>query len=704
MKSSPLRQTANEQAEFNFYKNRVLELENQVEELTQELRIKHLEAENEQERSECLEIMLKKLGEKDDTTEMLLSELKEENLSLADRVSALQDELMDKELLLRNVQDRCAELENSPDNRDIPQGIDDNHYEIMEAYERTKEELEQKRENVESLEREMNSRTALFQERLSLVERERDELRNSLIVERSKSSYSSLELENKSGEANEHLHRLQHAFSMMQTIFPYFSMAMRDVEGEVHDRLQLLEERLTSSADSLYELSRHYVVRHAEDDDLSNAPIPRSLLEKTLRDTQTALQDALDRHERDEQRFAELEDELGHLNNERHGHLETIQELERQNMNLRNASKNMTTSVSAVEVSDLKARLCAVESRAEKAAAEHAKLYAQHVKVIGYLESECTRLRGLGDHFRAVNSKLMADVKQAQLQGMKAKGLEHRVSMLIESEKTIANKLQVSEKALMERNEEFIALVRDKEAEEMERQRRVEKEVAMYNQQIEDLQHKLLDANRTIDNVTDKLRVHEHEGKLELHHLKLKLDHLEHENMIQSRHTEELEFELRQCREDIRQKDFLLSQSDVKLTLLSQDSVASNSNYERTVKDLAIELEEKLMRVQVLDQALGTMRSRVVEVEAQLLSKDEEITMRLIQKGDLESEVQQLKDMLQEKAAEALELRQTNMFLETERSTLSTRLQALEERYHELTDVNLKQVHDRLIKSDTALR
>eukprot|EP00981_Chlorochromonas_danica_P006215 scaffold1307_cov166-Ochromonas_danica.AAC.37 len=657
--------------------------------------------------------MLKKLGEKDDTTELLLAELREENQALMDRLASTQRMLMEKEHAYSEMEQRCEDLEETVEEvrRQGHASVND----LSEDNDKLLEELNQLRDL-------LAQRTALFEERLSSIEKERNDLAIALTTERSQASNHYLETENHRTQLMTRNAELSQVMDMIQVIYPTFLRGIEEVEHQLEGRLIELDARLDQNADLIYEVNDamlHHPIQangypshgggedsnsDGGDNEPSTIPISRRLLQKTLRETQFALQDALQRHENDEEHIIHLSDEIQRIQEEKQNQLMTIQDLEHQLLSLRNANKKVSSNISAVEVSDLKARLCAVEGRAEKAAAEHAKHYAQHVRVIAYLESECSRLRGLGDHFRGVNVKLMNDLKKVKLEALKCRGLEHRVTILVENEKSLQSKLQQIEKSLIDKNEEIIHLIREKEAEEMEKLRKYEEEISECHEQIGQLSRQLQDASKNYDQLVEKQRLVEHEAKVEIHQLKLQIDHLEHDNTLQLRHSEELDFELKAAREELRQRDLLLSQNEMKLGLLTQESTTSIENYERMVKELSAELEEKLGKIQTLDQAVVTMRTKMVDMEASLLTRDEELTTKLIQRGDLEAELHSLRDALQQKTADCIEFQQSNGMLTAEVSTLSTQLQSLETRYQELTEVNLKQANERAMKSEASVR
>lgn len=710
MRSEPLRHAASDTDEIVALRARVADLELKNEELLNRVKMRELETENQIERSDCLEIMLQKLGEKDDTTELLLEQMREENLALSERMATTQDELQDKIHLLQNMEERCEELEDQV--AELRRGHGGGQWAAADVDHLTAEidglrlELHQAHEKLHISDRELISRTSLFEQRLATVERERDDVRNSLTVERSKAAYHALEVDNKQAELVLCEQQLRQLKDLVQAIQPSFKHGLENVEYQIEGRLQDLHGRLIVASDNLYDLTQsanfiHVAPSASEEDDSASLPISRAMLEKMLRDTQHSQQEALARHEEDDHHIQQLSDTCHRLEQERSDLLYNMQEMERL---MRNNAKPAVTSISAVEVSDLKARLCAVENRAEKAAAEHAKLYAQHVKTIAYLESECSRLHGMADHFRAHNTKLSDDLKKARLENTKCRGLEHRITILAENEKTLHHKVQMAERALLERNEEILSLIRDKESDEMHKQRKIEREITESNEQIEQLHRQLQEASKSYDSLMEKLHTIEHEAKIERHQLQSQVDHLQHENVLQLRQSDDLEFQLTSVREDLRHQHRLLRESDLKLGNVIQDAMVSTANYDRLIRDLNAELEEKTMRVQVLDQSVLSMRTQIVSLESHSLHRDEELTVKLIQRGDLDFEVQSLRDRLQQKITECVELQQNDTMQKSQTAALSSQLRALETRYQELIDVNLKQANERAVRSEGAYR
>jgi DNA repair exonuclease SbcCD ATPase subunit len=103
--------------------------------------------------------------------------------------------------------------------------------------------------------------------------------------------------------------------------------------------------------------------------------------------------------------------------------------------NLSKASESVVMEEEDVEVSKadyhaLAQRLADAEQRATEASEKGAGQMATNLRATAVLDAECTRLRALGEHFKAAHASLVEEHKAAREQAVKVRGLERNIHAL----------------------------------------------------------------------------------------------------------------------------------------------------------------------------------------------------------------------------------------------------------------------------------
>lgn len=122
--------------------------------------------------------------------------------------------------------------------------------------------------------------------------------------------------------------------------------------------------------------------------------------------------------------------------------------------------RNREENVNVEDFAKLVDKLESAELRAQEAATESVKEFASSARTIAYLESECSRLKSLVDHFRCVNIKLGEDVKEAQVEGVKLHGLEYRLKVLHEDYVALQARLLSTEQSLKDKQQEVLDVLK----------------------------------------------------------------------------------------------------------------------------------------------------------------------------------------------------------------------------------------------------
>jgi hypothetical protein len=138
---------------------------------------------------------------------------------------------------------------------------------------------------------------------------------------------------------------------------------------------------------------------------------------RSVEDTKEALKRALERAVCIEQENESLRFNIENLLRDK-GVIENTLENTRRYLNeTEHLVRAREGNVAIEDFAKLVEKLEISELRAQEASTESAKAFANSSRTIAYLESECTRLKTLIDHFRCVNVKLSDDVKLAHLEG-----------------------------------------------------------------------------------------------------------------------------------------------------------------------------------------------------------------------------------------------------------------------------------------------
>jgi chromosome segregation ATPase len=138
-----------------------------------------------------------------------------------------------------------------------------------------------------------------------------------------------------------------------------------------------------------------------------------------MEETKSALKSALDRAVVVEEENELLRIDLNDIEKQKLDLERALQETRRYLEETETLVRSRQDNVGVEDFAKLIEKLETSEARAQEVAAESATAYADSTRTIAYLESECTRLRTLVDHFRCINVKLGDDVKTAHLEGVK---------------------------------------------------------------------------------------------------------------------------------------------------------------------------------------------------------------------------------------------------------------------------------------------
>lgn len=227
------------------------------------------------------------------------------------------------------------------------------------------------------------------------------------------------ELAAKNSEASLNKRTLKHIADTMLAFQSRQSQHEEALQTLATARLQLCNRRIATLRESV----RHTaLVQHAAS---VSDKTTRELLERKLQEVQSSLKAALLSNEvgaeTHEKLWTDLQESQRKQEQLERSLQDAIYEAEEESraaqnaLNVHNAQNTSSEGlfISAEEFARLAARLENAELRAEEMATNGAKAFARSARTVAFLEGECSRLRTLGDHFRAVNMKLMGDVKAA---------------------------------------------------------------------------------------------------------------------------------------------------------------------------------------------------------------------------------------------------------------------------------------------------
>jgi chromosome segregation ATPase len=346
-------------------------------------------------------------------------------------------------------------------------------------------------------------------------------------------------------------------------------------------------------------------------------------------ETQKALNRALVMHDEDVE-------EKEHL-------LVKVQELEDELERIRSAQfldVSLETQLRDQEenVLRLKRLLVAAERRVSSSATEQAQKFAQSARIIGYLESECFRLHGLCDYFKAANAKLTGELKRALTNSIRQQHAEHIAVTLTEQKDATEEKLDQLSVAL--------SVTRNEHVQEM---RRVEND---YNIQ-------LMKLNSDLESMFTQLSMKETETaelqtvfkasqvqyteiernlREEVATLKANFTESEKRRISLARDLSEKDTELNELLGKLRETTMQVTQLDERQKLLVQDSEVKQALDEQSKADLAQELQDGKTRIAELESKLSVVTAKLNARDEALVKQEAEVTDHVLRASMLSDE------------------------------------------------------------------
>lgn len=664
------------QGEIELLQQRVEELEAENNRLIEQLRAKHHDLEHEIENNRALKELMHRAGEKDHTVDRLLTDARAERDAVRKQLAEVSDKLQVQARTVTEYHEQFAMLQMQLQRRDS--------------------EAVAMQKRLELLQGETQGETRTLYLRLEDLSNENQNVEEALREQRQKTSAAERELKARSAELESSRRSLRHLVDVVRAHYSKLLNAQDALSQTVQSKLARLGSRLDSSTDNV-EQSLAEVANV-----MSGSETDRRLVERALQETQALLQKALDQHERDatekDEIWAKYEDaqqQVGELQG-------LLDEVNAQLEERVSANQDQEAQAQAVqeEVGAIHERLSEAELRAEQMSTESARAFAKSARTIAYLEGECTRLRTLLDHLRVVNAKLNGDLKEAHLEGMRCKSLEHRVKMSEQDEAALRKRIEALEAAVQQKEQELLEALEAAREQEEERLERFESEYNAINSQFRALQEKnaaLLQEHAALKDATSQGSATQ---LAELETTTAKLLAAQKEVARQQTRAEELDFELRNLRHTLQETEHLYSQANTKIALLTEEARVSKETHANTVRELQNEVRDRSETSRAKDQQLAQLKAQVNRLEADFVQRDEEVAGKLLKRIAADDENRQLRAQLEAQHGDLTLLRGRIEDLQVQLTSLSQEKETLAEQdaHHraelQLTTVKLQETRD----------
>lgn len=629
-------------------------LEAKTVDFAESIKMKEIELANERERSLSYLTLVEKLGEKDDTTEELLSRLKNENFDLKDELTQTHDNL---KLRCIEVEQLIAKLNSfESENSQLHSYLDDIKRKLL----RSEEELDTNKDVFTQFKIDVNLKLNHLCSVVDNLTKENGGLKLQLDLEHSKSVWNNEEIQLREKDNEKNWSDMHNASSILVQYKTAFDEAFKFMEDCTSKSLNSFEDRI----DKMY---CHILVFQREFSKLKSNFLSKDALKLSFDETQQSLRDAIDRRFKDEQVIHELQDQLLSLRSE---YIECEEAFREVQSKLRNKDQQYSND-------GFSTRLVEAENRAEEMASEQAKLFAQSSRIIAYLEGENSRLKNMCDHFRMANSKLMVELKGSLYSELRLKTVENKLKTAHEIEDASLKRLKQYEELLNQKNEEYSRTLTVVHNEYRDKMLQIQSDSDRTCDSLSELKVTLSKATVEKENLASQLVSLKNSSDNILRDHRKKCEQYESELNSMKNLVEDIDYECKMSRETIQELTMTNSQYEMKLSILSQEFQEYKLSSERLSHDLRIELQEKSQKISSLESDSLVARAKQIEAESNAIMLSEEVTKTLLKRVGTEDEVRLLRENVELCKAENSKVHQINTNLKIEVQKANVEIESL---------------------------
>lgn len=628
--------------ELEILRSRIIELEEKERFLMDEISQLEGQLAEAVSKNSSLATVLGRMEEKEAATEELLAEIQSKCKMLLDENDELHQELHD-------MQERLATASTTDDV---------NHAEevrqLKESYESRSEEFRHIIDQQARLLTEANCLNSQLQDDLLAFKQRCKEMELELLdIRRSSSDLESLSPS------------LQVTASKLLAMNKRMEMFYRD---GMDATLRHLEMKISSAEGCVQDLR----LALSSKDSFTNDEVKHRMIE-----TQKALARALEQHDED---IAE-----------RDALVNTIRDLEDEIAGLRSGQVADSEADAKIQEQEdaiirLKRLLVAAERRVSSAAADQAQKFAQSARIIGYLESECFRLHGLCDYFKASNAKLTGELKKALTNSIRQNHSENIALTLMEQKEDLEDKVDSLQSTLSN--------VRREHAHDMQRvEEEYRTQLMKLNSDLESMFTQLAMKETEMAEISAAYRSSQGqytdiEKTLREENATLKASFTESEKrrIMQARELSEKDTELNELLAKLREASMQLTQLDERQKLLINDSEVKKALEEQCKSDLQHELQEAKARLVDFESKIAIVSAKLNSREEMLVKKEAEVADHVLRSSMLADEnsnlIEEIK-LLKEQVAVAVRDRDERA---VEVETCQQKLQKIEQANAKLTN------------------
>ena len=211
-------------------------------------------------------------------------------------------------------------------------------------------------------------------------------------------------------------------------------------------------------------------------------------LSKSLLECKNSLSFALDRIIKLENENEEQKRALNDYDEQKYYLEQSLQQAEKEHDEL-NQSKAVIQEVTE-EIAKLQHTLDLTNQRMNEVVATSTKDFAKSSRTIAYLESECTRLRGLVDHYKVTVIKLQGDTKEYNELAILSQTVQKKLTVMEDNEVVYLERIHQFEVECRQREIDLLTIQREHEVVKESLQDQYQTTVSALNDQINEFHHK----------------------------------------------------------------------------------------------------------------------------------------------------------------------------------------------------------------------
>jgi chromosome segregation ATPase len=643
------------QGEIELLQQRVRDLEDENNKLIDLLRARQHELQNEVEANRALKELMHRAGERDSSSEHLMIELRTERDTARRQLLEVSETLQVQARTVTEYHEQFSVLQLQLQHRES--------------------EVSSMQKRLELMQGEAQGETRSLYLRLEDLSNENQGVEDALREQKQKTGAVERDLKQRTAELDSSRRSLRNLVDFVRTQHSKILSSQDALAQAVQSKLSRVDARIENATYSVHSTIQEVasVMNGTERD--------RRLVEKALKDTQVLLQNALDQHDRDAEEKENIwnkYDAAQQQIDELQGMLDDVNAQLSERINVNN-NQDAQALVVQEEIHTIQQRLSEAEHRAEQMSTESARAFAKSARTIAYLEGEVTRLKTLLDHLRVVNVKLNGDLKNAHLEGMRCKSLEHRVKLSEQDEAALRKRIEALEGQVQQKEHELLEALEAAREQEEERLERFETDYNAINMQYRALQEKSAALLAEHNALKESRAQDQADHAAEVNAFQLKLQNAQKDVAHHHARTEEMEFELRGVRHTLQETEHLYSQANTRISLLTEEVRVSKDTHASTVRELTNELRDQTEANRTKDQQLTLLKGQVSRLQSDFVQRDEEIAVKLLKRVAADDENRQLRVQLDAQSSDLTLMRGRIEDLQSQVASYSQQCETLTE-------------------------